>query len=252
MNDVTIALVTGASSGIGKALVRELLARGYEVIGVSSSPEKLNQLQKEIEHPLLSVYPCDVAKLEDVKAVSTRLQQAGKIPKLFFLNAGTVGHAAIEPEGALDLELHQRVFAVNYFGVLNFVKEWSQPCKENGGATFVVSSSILAIFAPRRRCAYSASKSAVSKAFDGLRLNFCKDNLKFLSIFVCPVDTPGLSAQLPFTWSPLKMAKYMVRKAEKGKAHAYPSWLFTGICKLLNKLPTSMVAWLMRHEKTRP
>lgn len=242
-----IALVTGASSGIGKALVKELLASGYEVIGVARSKEKLATLR----HPLLSTYVCDVSRKEDVHSLSQELIQLKKIPKLFFLNAGISGLVALEGVDGFDVEAHRRIFAVNYFGVLHFVEEWMKPCIQNGGATFVVSSSIVALFAPPKRSAYAASKAAISKAFDSLRITHRKNRLKFQSVFCCPVDTPGLSAELPFTWSPEKMAKYMVKKAEQGKAHAYPSWLFTSVCKLLNKLPDRLVAWLMKYEKVK-
>lgn len=242
-----IALVTGASSGIGKALVVELLTRGYKVIGVSYSKDKLELVKQELSHPNFSVYTCDVSKSASVEQVSTALKKQHLVPSLFFLNAGIAGEAAMESIDRLETSHHKRMFEVNYFGVLNFIEQWLDPCKENKGATFVVSSSINAIFAPPAGSAYSASKAAIVKAFDGLRITHTGSNLHFLSIFCGPVDTPGLAGKLPFTWSAEKMATYMVDRAEKGKAHSYPSWFYTCLSKLLNLLPENQVLWVLKH-----
>lgn len=247
MNDnPQIALVTGASSGIGKALSLELLARGYEVIGVSRSVEKLEKIRGELQNSRFSIVPCDVSDPAAVKEVSARIKEMGKIPSFFYLNAGIAGLDAIEPTDLLDLQVYQKIFSVNYYGVLNFVREWLQPCKENGGAAFIVSSSINAIFAPPGGSAYSASKAAISKTFDGLRLTHRNNNLKFLSIFCCPVDTPGLAGKLPFTWHAERMAKYMIQQAEKGIIHSNPSWFYTTLCKFLNRLPEKQVMRILR------
>src|SRR5580704_14159219 len=67
-----ITLVTGASSGIGKALVIELLAQGYEVIGVSRSIDKLEKLKAELQNDRFFIYFCDVSDLDNVKQVSNQ------------------------------------------------------------------------------------------------------------------------------------------------------------------------------------
>ena len=241
------ALVTGASSGIGKALVKELLDRGYYVVGVSSDSEKLQTLSQNLCHPMLCLIPCDVTDRSLVLKISEALQEDGVIPELFFLNAGLAGIAAVEPITHLETCCHKKIFDVNYFGVLNFVEAWLKPCKEQQGATFVVTSSINAIFAPPGGSGYAASKAAISKAFDGLQLSYSKDSLNFLSVFSGPVDTPGLSGKLPFTWSSEKMAKYMVDKALSPKAHSYPSWTYSILAYVLNALPSRQVRWILEH-----
>jgi 3-hydroxy acid dehydrogenase/malonic semialdehyde reductase len=236
-----ITLVTGASSGIGKALVIELLAQGYEVIGVSRSIDKLEKLKAELQNDHFFIYFCDVSDLDSVKQVSNQLKQEKKIPKFFFLNAGGASFESEEPVRALNLNEHRKVFELNYYGVLNFVEEWDEACAENGGATFMVTSSLNAIFAPPGGSAYAAAKAAISKAFDGLNLTYFDKKLKFLSVFCGPVDTPMLSAKFPFTWTPENMARYMIKNAKKGVKHSYPSWFYLILAKLLNVLPEKQV-----------
>lgn len=240
------ALVTGASSGIGKALAVELLNRGYEVIGVSRSKENLDQVKHELNNPHLHIYACDVADMSAVETISSELKSQGYIPNMFFLNAGVAGEAAMEPTDVLDTQCHRKIFEVNYYGVLNFIEQWFVTCKEKSGATFIVSSSINAIFAPPGGSAYSASKAAISKAFDGLRITHAGSNIKFISVFCGPVDTPGLAGKLPFTWAPEKMAKYIVDRAEKGTVHSHPSWFYSSLAKFLNLLSENKVMWVLK------
>jgi len=256
MNEKTLkktALVTGASSGIGKALVVELLSQGYKVLGVSRSQNNLTKLHKDLDSADLSIFACDVSNMEEVEELFRSLQENQTVPKLFFLNAGIAGQAAMETIDFLDLEAHRKIFHVNYYGVLHFVKLWLEPCKKQGGATFMVSSSINAIFAPPGGSGYSASKAAIAKAFDGLRLANRSSNLHFLNVFCGPVDTPGLAGKLPFTWSSEKMAKYMIKKTEPGSGQCYPSWFYSSLSRLLNKLPTDwtlkILKWLSRPKE---
>lgn len=223
----------------------ELLEDGYEVYGISRSKDKLTTLETKMNHPLLHLYPCDVSDLSSVKKISFELKNKNITPQLLFLNAGIAGKRAMEPLDKLETSIHRDIFAVNYYGVLNFVEQWLAPCDANGGATFIVSSSINAIFSPPSASAYSASKAAISKAFDGLRLTHAGSNLKFLNIFCGPVNTPGLVGKLPFTWHPQKMAKYIIKNAKRGKSNSYPSKFYLILAKLLNIIPTKYVSNLM-------
>lgn len=239
-DEPSFVLVTGASSGIGKALVGELLSQGYEVIGISRPGNKLDQLKTEMQSDHLFIFPCDVTNLENVKSVSNQLKLEKKIPKFFFLNAGG-GFESSEPSDSLLLNEHRQVFEINYYGVLNFVNEWQEICAENGGATFMVTSSLNAIFAPPGGSAYAAAKAAISKAFDGFNLTYFDKKLKFLSVFCGPVDTPMQKNNFPFTWTAKEMAIYMIKNAKKGVKHSYPSLFYLILCKILNALPEKQV-----------
>ncbi len=235
-----IALVTGASSGIGKALTIELLKKKYEVIALARSETKLELLKKECSNDHLRTISCDVTDQKALEKAFLSLQSQNRIPKLFFLNAGLAGFSAVEPRDYLDIAFHKNMFEINYFGVLNVVKFWLSPCIRNGGATFALTSSINAFFAPPGGSSYAASKAAISKAFDGLRLTHLDDNLKFTNIYCGPVDTAGLAGKLPFTWPAKHMARYMIAMARAGKAHAHPSIFYRFLSLTLNVLPARL------------
>ncbi len=236
MKSKNIALITGASSGIGEALSRELIARGWFVIGMARSQDRLAAIQKELGNSFMPVI-CDVSQESDIKRASKDILDAGMCPTHFFMNAGIAGEKVIENPDAFDLSIHEKIMAVNYFGVLSFVEFWNRPAQNNGGANFIVTSSINAIFAPPTGSAYCASKAAISKAFESLALTYFGTNLKFSIVYSGPVATKGLKGRLPFTWQPEKMARYMADFAVKGKSHGEPSLFYAIVCRFLRALP---------------
>lgn len=159
-----LALVTGASKGIGAALATKLVKLGFQVIGIGRDLQNLEQLKRELGSPF-SFYLCDLAQPNQIRDISLQLKNNHLCPSLFFLNAGIAGEKAAEQTPCIDADFHRQMMAVNYFGVIDWVSCWQEECQQNGGATFVVTSSINAIFAPPTGSAYAASKAAVSKAF---------------------------------------------------------------------------------------
>jgi 3-hydroxy acid dehydrogenase/malonic semialdehyde reductase len=242
---MSTAVITGASFGIGEALSQELIQRGWTVIGLARSWDKLTAIQSKLGPSFIPI-ACDVAKPSEIKKASKLILEKKLCPTHFFLNAGMTGENAIENPESFDLSIHEKMMAVNYFGVLSFVEFWEKHAKENGGAHFIVTSSINAIFAPPAASAYSASKAAISKAFEGLSLTYLGTPLKFSTIYSGPVETKGLKGRFPFTWKPEKMAKYMADFAKHGRSHGEPSILYSLLFRLLRALP---YRWTMKFLK---
>lgn len=219
MHKKKIILVTGASSGIGNALVNELVSQGWVVVGLARSEKKLDEIKNKMGNlgSLFMPMTCDLSNQSDVTRVCQDILDRGLCPTVFFLNAGLAGNQVIENPESFKIEMHERIMAVNCFGVLKCVEYFEKPCQKNGGAHFIVTSSVNAIFAPPTGSAYSASKAAISKAFESLSLTYFGKNLRFSSIYMGPVATDGLVGRFPFTWSAEKMAKYMVWFSENSK-----------------------------------
>ncbi|MEI8124522.1 MAG: SDR family oxidoreductase [Parachlamydiaceae bacterium] len=243
-----VALVTGASSGIGKAISKELVKRGWQVVGVARSRDKLDQLQKELSGAFIPV-TCDVSQKEQIVKASSSILKKGLIPSLFFLNAGIAGEAVIENPNQFDLKIHENIMQVNYFGVLAWVEFWEKLCQENGPTNFIATSSINAIFAPPTGSAYCASKAAIAKAFESLALTYFGTKLRFSVVYPGPVDTPGLKGKLPFTWKPEKMGKCMVDFALSDRSRCEPFLFYKILCRLLRILPAKYTMKLLRKSQ---
>lgn len=250
MDSNKIALVTGASSGIGKAISEELILRGWTVIGIARSADKLHELQKELSPAFIPIV-CDVSEKEQVITASSSILKKGLIPSLFFLNAAIAGDSAIEKPHQFSLDIHEKIMRVNYMGVLAWVEFWEKPCMKNGGTNFIVTSSVNAIFAPPTGSAYAASKAAIAKAFEGLSLTYYNTPLQFSIVYPGPVDTAGLKGKLPFTWSAKKLGRLMVTKALKKQQSYYPSFFYHWVAHLLRILPLRYTAKILRPPSIR-
>lgn len=236
MKNNQVALVTGASSGIGEALCRELIKKQCSVIGIARSTDKLQKLKQELGESFTPI-SCDVSQKTSIEETSKQILAMGFCPNLFFLNAGIAGEQALENPNHFDVEKHEQIMAVNYFGVLRWIECWTKPCQQNDGANFIVTSSVNAILAPKNASAYAASKAAISKAFEGLSLTYYGTNLTFSVVYPGPVATAGLKGNLPFTWKPEAMAKYMIRCAAKRKTHNEPSVFYSVLTRCIRLLP---------------
>ena len=110
-------LVTGGSSGLGKALARRLLDGGASVTLLARSPEKLSAAAAELDTPgRVSVQSCDVSDVESVaSAFAAIARDTGPVHAL-------INSAGVLREGTFDqlpVEEYRRTFDINLFGVLH-------------------------------------------------------------------------------------------------------------------------------------
>lgn len=162
-----VALITGASSGIGAALARELAARGYRLVLVARRMERLAALAATLGGEAAALpLACDVrdrVAVERVAAVA--LERWGRLD-LLVLNAG-VGGATPFPD--FDMETATGVVETNLMGTLY----WLAPCLSAvaaAGGTVVAISSLAGRFGSPKSPVYSASKAALSTLFEGMRV----------------------------------------------------------------------------------
>ena len=156
-------LVTGASSGIGKATAKKLAADGYHVFAAARRLEKMTDLKSAG----ITVLPLDITKEESVKSlVETISAQAGRLDVLIN-NAGYGSHGAVE---AVSLEEARYQFEVNVFGLINLTRLILPIMrKQRSGKIINVSSMVGKVSVPMSGW-YSASKHALEALSDALRL----------------------------------------------------------------------------------
>jgi len=236
-------LITGASSGIGKALAEEMIAKGWRVIGIARREAQLREIQKHLGASFIP-YICDVGSLEQIRKISAEIKASDLKPTLFFLNAGM---GDIETKWQVSTEAHKKTFDVNYFGVIAWVEEFLPIAKQLGGGTFVATSSIVSLFTPPGAAAYGASKAALVNSFQSLRLSYLKDKIGFSLVLPGPVDTYMLKGaqNLPFTHNPNKEASYIIKQVFKGKKVIEPAWFYSTLFRLTWWLPDSATLKLL-------
>ena len=148
-----VALVTGASSGIGKATSERLAAAGYNVYGTSRRPASPGVQPFE----MLSL---DVTSDESVEtAVNTLLQSAGRID-LLVNNAGF----SVAPAGAEESSIEQAraIFDTNFFGIIRMTRAVVPHMRRQGGGQIINIGSVLGFLPAPYMALYAATKHALA------------------------------------------------------------------------------------------
>lgn len=162
----SVALITGASSGIGAGLAREFARRGIRVALVARRVEQLEALAAEIRAAggQASAHRGDVTVDGDIARVVAGLAAQNAIPEIVVANAGfgVVGRAQ-----GLTVEDYRRQFETNVFGVLRTLHETFDALKARQGR-FVVMGSVAGHIAMPGGSAYAMSKFAVRALAESL------------------------------------------------------------------------------------
>ncbi|WP_307851776.1 SDR family oxidoreductase [Williamsia sp. CHRR-6] len=157
LDTATVALVTGASSGIGAEVARLLVAAGVTVIGTSRNPET-------VAHPVPGVRYLALDH-NDPDSIVRCAAQAGAVD-ILINNAGTSHMGPLEDTSMDTVEM---VFAANVFGPIALTKALLPGMRERRRGTVVMVGSMLASFPIPFRSTYAATKSAIKTYADATR-----------------------------------------------------------------------------------
>ncbi|QHK18908.1 SDR family NAD(P)-dependent oxidoreductase [Pseudarthrobacter psychrotolerans] len=147
-----VALITGASSGIGKAAAAALAEAGYEVVGTSRASAGVTPV------PGVTFVDLDVTSDDSVAAaVQEVIHRFGKIDVL--VNNAGIGSSGAAEESSLDQD--RRVFDINVFGVMRMTKAVLPHMRARKSGRIVNVSSIVGLIPQPYMATYSASKHAI-------------------------------------------------------------------------------------------
>lgn len=183
-----VAWITGASSGIGEEICKQLASKGFQLILSSRDEEKLEQVKQSLPNaPSHLVCPLDLGNTETIEHTVSKIM--GQIEKLDFVyHCGGISQRSEAFETPLSVD--RRIMEVNYFGTVALTKAILPYFQKQQSGHFVVISSISGKFGFFLRSTYSASKHALQGFFESLLLEESKNNIRITIAYPGKINTP--------------------------------------------------------------
>jgi 3-dehydrosphinganine reductase len=191
-------IITGGSSGIGKAIALKLIRRGANVTLIARRPIQLQTAQAELEaaqvHPDQQVLTlvADVANgLQITAAIETAILQLG-VPDWLILSAGIAHPGHFQ---ALPIEIFEQTMAINYFGSLYSIKAALPAMEQQKKGHIVLISSGAGLVGLYGYSPYSPSKFALRGLAESLRPELKQSGIGLSIVYPPDTDTPQLKAE---------------------------------------------------------
>ncbi len=179
-----VVIITGASSGIGKALAEKYVSEGWNVVVAARRLERLKALEEQFSNDVILSVKTDVTQETDCKnLIEQTIDRFGRIDVLIN-NAGISMRASFED---VELDVLRRLMDVNYWGTV-YCTKYALPylLKSKGSLVGVISTG--GYIGLPGRTGYSASKFAVRGFLDTVRIEYLRSGLNVL------VTAPGFTA----------------------------------------------------------
>jgi short-subunit dehydrogenase len=249
-----VAIITGASSGIGWALAKALAAEGCKVGLVARRQEKLQALTDEIRRAggTAASAAADVGdRLPTLAAIRGLAAELGPVD-LLIANAGVGMPTRLDPMNVADIE---EMFRVNTLGVIYTIEAVLPDMLRRGRGHIAAVSSLAAYKGMPGESAYCASKAAINTYLDGLRIHVRDRGIAVTT--VCPgfVRTPMTAVNhfhMPWLLEAEEAARRILRALHRRrKVYNFP-WQTSVLMKLTRWLPDWVMARSMREYNENP
>jgi short-subunit dehydrogenase len=249
-----VAVVTGASSGIGWELAKSLSRAGYKVGIIARRREKLETLAQEIGQAggKAAAAAADVGdRAQVVAAIRDLAAQLGPVD-LLVANAGVGMPTLLDPPNVADVE---RMFRVNVLGVVYALEAVLPEMLRRGRGHVAAVSSLAAYKGLPGESGYCATKAAVNSYLEGLRIQLRGKGIAVTTI--CPgfVKTPMTASNdfhMPWLLEADEAARRIVRALRRRrKVYNFP-WQLGLVMKVTAWVPDWIVARSMRKYNENP
>lgn len=202
-----VALVTGASSGVGEALAPLLAQRGYKVYGMS---------RREVDLPGVIALPADVSDAAALAVAIARLmEESGRLDAV--LHCAGIGGAG--PVEQMPTEQARRIIDTNFWGSWNLCQATLPHLRQSERGRLLLVGSIAGFMGIPFRAAYCASKAALKAMTDSLRMEVQGSDVQVALVAPGDIATNSIATQYRqpvFDLDPLYQGRY--KKFDDGMA----------------------------------
>ena len=193
MGHLGIAVVTGASSGIGSAFAYRLASRGYDLLLVARRGDRLRALAERLQADAgvdVTTLVADLTRADDLADVEARIAET---PVSFLVNNAGVG--ALGPTSIVPPDAQEALIRVNVIALTRLSLAAIARFRSLGGGTLVNIASIMALMPSSGGGAYSGSKAYVLNFTRSLRLELEGAGIGVHAVLPGPVRTEFFSSQ---------------------------------------------------------
>ncbi len=185
-------LITGGSSGIGKALIAEFHENGASTFAVvGRNVDKMKKLQSEFPNVEFSFIQADVSKLDDIKEIINSVKKEWKQIDILINNAGVVSAGALEETSDEDIIAQQNI---NTTGLILLTKYALPLLKKSEDSAIINISSGLGLIGMPFYTTYAATKAAVKQFSEALRRELKDFPIHVMTVYPTATDTPMMES----------------------------------------------------------
>jgi short-subunit dehydrogenase len=245
-------LITGASSGIGRALAAEYARRGATLGLIARRAPVLQQIAMELNAPS-AIYALDVRDAAALARAAQDFSARFGAPDVVIANAGV--SAGTLTERAEDTAVFQEIFDINVMGLVHTFQPFIGAMRAAGHGTLVGIASVAGFRGLPGAAAYSASKSAAITYLESLRVDLHGTGISVVTI--CPgyIATPMTEHNpypMPFIIPAAVAARRMANAIERRKRFVVIPWQMGLVGAVLKVLPRPLYDALFARAPRKP
>lgn len=249
-----LALVTGASAGIGATFARALAARGYDLILVARRRERLEELARELETrhgACVETLPADLAGDAELRQVEERIASAK--PDLLVNNAGFGAHGRFWES---PLETQDRMHRLHVTATMRLTHAALASMAPRGTGAIINVSSVAGFAASPGNVSYCATKRWINAFTEGLYLELKSAGSQVKVQALCPGftysefhDAMGMDRKLiprPLWLQPEYVVNASLEGLERDELFVIPSFRYRMVARMIRILPDGLRRRLTR------
>ena len=253
--------ITGASSGIGRALAVQLSKYNCTLILTARRRDELEKTKLKCGNANVQIYPFDLSMLNEIDDLSRKVQNNIGPVDILINNAGISAWSGVEET---NFKVYQDVMNLDFYSVVKLTKSVLPSMISRKSGQIVSVSSLLGKFAIKKRSVYASAKHALQGFMDALRSEVYDNNIKVNSVAPGYVETEVGIKALTADGSEygandrghdtkgmksIKAADMIIDAIVKNKREAYiiPLFSFSRVALLLSRFAPSIAARIARN-----
>ncbi|MCX6175041.1 MAG: SDR family NAD(P)-dependent oxidoreductase [Ignavibacteriales bacterium] len=247
-----VVLITGASTGIGKAIAVKLLEANCKLVLTARRTELIEKYlhQSLITNNQPLILKCDVSKKEEVVSAYNKIKEKFEKVDVAILNAGIGHNVTVENYNSRFAE---ETFGANIFGIVYWVEQLLPEFVKSKEGMIVGVSSLADNRGYSGSGFYGASKAAASIYLEGLRVELKRYGINVITVKPGFVKTPMTDQnkfKMPLLMSAEKAAYIIIDGIKKEKRVIQFPWQMVLLTRFVGCLPGRLYEWLAMKTKT--